>query len=95
MLYRKNENGNYEAVIESGGIIPFENQKEMCAFIRMREDLCNLLGIVEQIRYELGEQPYEFAKVPDTEMFKKKVKIRKHRGKYVPCGSRLVKYEVV
>ena len=95
MLYRKNEKGRYEAVLESGKIIPFENQKEMCAFIRIREDLCNLLGIVERIRYELGEQPCEFASVPETVTFKKRVKIRRNKGKYVACGGRLVKCEVV
>ena len=95
MLYRKSEDGNYEAVLESGRVIPFENRKEMCAFIRMREDLCNLLGVVEPVTYDLGEPQSEFASVPQTVTFKKRVKIRKFKGKYVPCGGRLVKCAAV
>ena len=61
MLYRKSENGNYEAVLESGRIIPFESEWEMRTFIRLREDLCTLLGVAEPVKYDLGEPACECA----------------------------------
>lgn len=92
MLYRRNEKGRFEAVTNSGDIIPISDKEELVRFIEERERLYELIGQFEEVRYEnLTKEELFPPERTERNIFVKKVKIRIHKGEYVTDGNRLIK----
>ena len=92
MLYRRNEKDRFEAVTNSGDIIPISDKVELVRFIEERERLYALIGEFEEVRYEnLTREELFPPKRTEENTSVKKVKICIHKGEYVTDGNRLIK----
>lgn len=92
MLYRRNEKGCYEAVTDKGEVIAFEDKHEMIEFIKIREELCYILG-KEPERAEFSPELCAQADEPCAESVSvgKRVSFFIHEGEYEYLGAELKK----
>lgn len=90
MLYRRNEKGRYEAVTDKGEVIALEDKHEMIEFIKIREELCYILG-KEPERVEFSEELREAPALSVHSGQGKRVTFRVNRGSYRVRGLNKIK----